>query len=106
MAKKRRYKPDDHKGYLMPEMDEFMDNKIDKQNYFTQDEAAGNGDSRLATLGHNKTKKLRQKNESGITSQDDQVYKMSKHKFTPGKIRASRMGYSQNNFHEFPTQKN
>ena len=66
-------------------MDQFIDDTNQRQNYFTQDEA---GDSRLATLGKNK-KRNRVKNESGMTSQDEDVMKKN---FTPGRIRASRMG--------------
>ena len=40
-TRKKKLKPDDQRAYLMPEMDEFIDNKIDRQNYLTQDEATG-----------------------------------------------------------------
>ena len=39
---------------LMPEMDEFIDRKIEKQNYMSQEEGPDRNGSRLSTFGHNK----------------------------------------------------
>jgi hypothetical protein len=81
----------------MPEMEQFLGDNVDRQNYLTQDEA---GDSRMATVDNNK-KRQRAKNDSGLNSQDENL-KMNN--FTPGRIRASRMGLS--NLQEYPSQQN
>ena len=86
----------------MPEMNEFMTEGQDKHNYLTQDETGGN--SRLAQLGHNK-RKGRKPKESGIESQDDSLVNNQNMKnFTPGRIRASRMGLS--NMNEYDRKQN
>lgn len=82
----------------MPEMNDFVGDGQGKHNYLTQDEAGNN--SRMAQLGHNK-RRGRPANESGIESQDEIVAKNAKSKnFTPGRIRASRMGMSNLNEYE------
>ena len=84
----------------MPEMSEFMtgEKKGKSTNYLTQDETAN--DSRLGQLGLNNKRGRRGKNDSSLESQDESQ-KMQK--FTPGRIRASRMGLS--NMQEFPAKK-
>ena len=70
----------------MPEMNEFIDEN--KRNYLTQDEMGG--DPKL-----NKGNKRRPKNQNWAQSDDndDLVTGKIQH-FTPGRIRASRMGKS------------
>lgn len=78
-------------------MSEFIEDEQHKRNYLTQDETY---DSRLAQLGHNKNRGQRKQSESANESQDDSL-KMKN--FTPGRIRASRMGLS--NMQEFPSKR-
>lgn len=69
----------------MPEMNEFVDDALNKRNYLTQDEM---GDPRLGAPGKNKRRKNRAESED-----EDLAGAKGKH-FTPGRIRASRMGQS------------
>ena len=71
-------------------MNEFMADQAEKRNYLTQDETGG--DSRLAQLGHNKRK--RRKDSQMNDSQDEDLSGSNLKHFTPGRIRASRMGLS------------
>ena len=74
---------------LLPEMREFSDEPVDKQkrNYLTQDE---NSDSRVQRLPKKRDKKFADSEEDDLPSKLKQ--------FTPGRIRASRMGTKKDNF--------
>ena len=77
----------------MPEMNDFIDAEANvKHNYLTQDEMGGG--PRLKKDGVNRPKKNKQWAESDDNG-DDLVNGKIQH-FTPGRIRASRMGLKQN----------
>ena len=69
-------------------MNELMGENLDKRNYLTQDEM---GDSKLVKPGAKK--KNRKQREVRSDSADEELTKVNTAKnFTPGRIRASRMG--------------
>ena len=76
-----------HQKYLMPEMNELINDDFAKQNYFTQDEM---GDSRLAQIGG------RRRQDGEMDSADERLVRKAQDKhFTPGRIRASKMDSQQ-----------
>lgn len=79
----------------MPEMSEFIEDG-GKRNYLTQDETS---DTRLAQIG-NKKRRGHRESDSANESHDESL-KMKN--FTPGRIRASRMGLS--NMQEYPSKR-
>lgn len=82
-----------HQKFLMPEMNEFLDSGADKQNYMTQDEA---GEPRIANRRKpNRDRRPRSGGKDGAASDMDVAQptgKMAKKNFTPGRIRAGKMG--------------
>ena len=74
----------------MPEMNEFMDADVNKRNYSTQDEMGG--DPRLNKL--NKQNRRRPKNQWAESEDNEDLVTGKIQHFTPGRIRASRMGKS------------